>query len=593
MKLWLAQLALPVNAWLPLGLATAIPFVLFAVIVPLSRRRSRGIATALTMRTVLMLAVGFAALTAVATFAVVHTGLSELRQRHASDVRALAEALEQSPLGLAGGDAQLRLTLFLAKDAHADFAAAGANACQSLCAVSFRDPRLDARAVKAQILKVWPEAADDRRTITVGRKLYLIVGAPLKDIGGKQRSMAIVGIDASHLADQAARTGWLLIGMSYMLLVIVGLSEWKQVRRSLASRIHSITTQLRSGVADESHAYLDVDGIELRDLADTVSSYIKRSIDEKSSSDERYRQLVELAPDAVLMCSDGRIRLVNPAAVALAGARSRTDLLASPIEKFIAFDLEESADNRGALRPATWTRLDGSTLHVEVAEIADSSSDSARQYLVRDVTHRRQREAALEHRAHHDSLTGLVNRAHFETRLAELLEPHETPGKPSDAREIAVLFIDLDGFKPVNDIHGHAAGDAVLKAVAGRLRESTRGTDLVARFGGDEFAVLIEVRDPAEVAVVANRIRRALQQPMVFEGATLRVGASIGIASGPTAAESADAAADARVSAADLLKSADAAMYEAKSSGGGRHVIAERSEQSLGERPDISFPALV
>src|SRR5206468_6015018 len=113
--------------------------------------------------------------------------------------------------------------------------------------------------------------------------------------------------------------------------------------------------------------------------------------------------------------------------------------------------------------------------------------------------------------------TGLVDRARFQGRLGEILTPGAVPFEVSAPRKAAVLFIDLDGFKPINDRAGHAAGDAVLVAVAERLRESTRGTDLVARFGGDEFAVLIEVREPTEVLTVARRILRSLRQPIRYE----------------------------------------------------------------------------
>src|ERR1044071_1041651 len=117
MNLWSAQFALPVYAWAPLGLAALAPLLLLALILPLSRRRGRGIATALTLRTTVVLAVGFGLLAAVATVAVVQTGLRELRQRHATESRALADGLEKGPLGLAAGDAQLRFTLFRGKEA--------------------------------------------------------------------------------------------------------------------------------------------------------------------------------------------------------------------------------------------------------------------------------------------------------------------------------------------------------------------------------------------------------------------------------------------------------------------------------------------
>src|SRR5262249_42758112 len=155
-------------------------------------------------------------------------------------------------------------------------------------------------------------------------------------------------------------------------------------------------------------------------------------------------------------------------------------------------------------------------------------------------------------------------RARFEVLLGELLSA--APKQPGDARRVVAIYIDLDGLKPVNDTYGHAAGDAVLIAVADRLRDSTRGTDVIARLGGDQFAVLLEVRDPAEVSAGADRILAAIRKPIATADAVVSVKASLGIASTTTHAESGTS--DHTMSAAELLKAADAAMYAAKSSGG-------------------------
>jgi diguanylate cyclase (GGDEF)-like protein len=169
------------------------------------------------------------------------------------------------------------------------------------------------------------------------------------------------------------------------------------------------------------------------------------------------------------------------------------------------------------------------------------------------------------------------------------------PVEPSEQRKAAVLFIDLDGFKPINDKSGHAAGDAVLVAVAERLRESTRGTDLVARFGGDEFAVLIEVRDPTEVLTVAKRILRSLRQPIRYEANLLAVRASIGIANSADIAEldaSSASRIDGATAAADLLRRADIAMYVAKTNGGDRYAHAGEWTESPDEDSDVNFHAV-
>ncbi|MBV9493495.1 MAG: GGDEF domain-containing protein, partial [Acidobacteria bacterium] len=286
--------------------------------------------------------------------------------------------------------------------------------------------------------------------------------------------------------------------------------------------------------------------------------YIKSTLEAQKSSDERYRRLVELAPDGIIMCTKANIKFANSAALQLAGVKSRYDVVGAPISQFLEFELRNAEQAVGVPRAARWKRKDGTVLQVQVSEIADTRDGSA-QYLVRDVTEIKDREAALAHRAEHDWLTGLVNRARFESRLHELLTTTNAgPTRLGASRQVAVLFIDLDGFKPINDRYGHAAGDAVLVAVAERLKDSTRGSDLVARLGGDEFAILLEVRDHGEVTLVAERILASLERAIVHDGEEMKVGASIGVADTHVGGE-AEA-----MTAGELLHAADLAMYAVK-----------------------------
>lgn len=170
----------------------------------------------------------------------------------------------------------------------------------------------------------------------------------------------------------------------------------------------------------------------------------------------------------------------------------------------------------------------------------------------RDALHHR-----LRHLAFHDSLTGVANRAAFDEHLAAALG---APAGPS-AGPPTVVFIDLDGFKRVNDDFGHDCGDALLVAVARRLAASLREGDVVARLGGDEFSLLLHT-PPADVPNLAQRVVDALSQPFQLDAATVRVGASVGVATGSTDA-----------TGADLLRRADAAMYRAKRLGKGRYVV--------------------
>ena len=175
-----------------------------------------------------------------------------------------------------------------------------------------------------------------------------------------------------------------------------------------------------------------------------------------------------------------------------------------------------------------------------------------------DITERRRAEedlraltAVLTERAVRDPLTGLANRALFEERLRGALS--------RDARTdtaTGVLFLDLDGFKGVNDRYGHAVGDAVLQAVAERLTAGVRPSDTVARLGGDEFVVLVEDANEAGLEALAGRLAEAVRQPLPAVGMTLHVGVSVGVA----------LAAGGAADPAGLVSEADARMYDAKRS---------------------------
>jgi diguanylate cyclase (GGDEF)-like protein len=177
----------------------------------------------------------------------------------------------------------------------------------------------------------------------------------------------------------------------------------------------------------------------------------------------------------------------------------------------------------------------------------------------------------IRHQALHDGLTGLANRVLFRDRVEHAVERARRSGGL-----LALLFIDLDDFKILNDNHGHARGDEVLAAVAGRLTGVLRPVDTAARLGGDEFAVLLEdVEGESDALAVATRIADSLRQPLALADATIRVAASIGVALGRGGAESAD----------DLLRNADVAMYAAKqSSRGGAEIFRPGLRDGAAER---------
>jgi diguanylate cyclase (GGDEF)-like protein/PAS domain S-box-containing protein len=178
---------------------------------------------------------------------------------------------------------------------------------------------------------------------------------------------------------------------------------------------------------------------------------------------------------------------------------------------------------------------------------------------------RQRHELALRHAAMHDGLTGVPNRSTFFAHLESV-----TTGPP-DERRGAVLYLDLDGFKQVNDTYGHRVGDELLQIVTERISGSLRAGDLVARLGGDEFAVVLhQVADPDEAGMIAERLVTTVAEPMVIDGRPVEVGLSVGVAladrSGATVAA--------------LVEAADTALYQAKQAGKGRYRIAPASDKN-------------
>lgn len=182
--------------------------------------------------------------------------------------------------------------------------------------------------------------------------------------------------------------------------------------------------------------------------------------------------------------------------------------------------------------------------------------------VIRDVTREYKEQEAVRHQAQHDYLTGLPNRSLLVERLEQALNQASRKGSI-----LALLFLDLNRFKPINDQYGHLAGDGILQALSQRLREAKRATDTVARFGGDEFVVLVpELESRDGVLTLASKLRELVDAPFDWEGVQLQIGVSIGIALYPDHGHSADV----------LLAAADTAMYVAKQEGEGAMVVFSR-----------------
>ncbi|HEV7665073.1 MAG TPA: EAL domain-containing protein, partial [Chloroflexota bacterium] len=268
---------------------------------------------------------------------------------------------------------------------------------------------------------------------------------------------------------------------------------------------------------------------------------------------------------------NGQLESSNPAAERIFGitanamiGQSITVLLpgtaATPSELTVA--------SRGEIgkvlkREVDGRRADGTIAPLELSITAIPQAETPRFIaVVRDISERKAFEEQLRHMAFHDHLTGLPNRALFMDRVEQALGRADR-----NERSVAVLFLDLDNFKVVNDSVGHAAGDRLLTAIADRLRACLGPESTLARFGGDEFTVLLEdVRDVDEVNAIAQRIRDALQQPIRIAERDVFATVSIGIAASTPGQDT----------PGNLVRNADVAMYRAKSDGRARWVIFDR-----------------
>ena len=293
-------------------------------------------------------------------------------------------------------------------------------------------------------------------------------------------------------------------------------------------------------------------------------------------SEARFGSLVRNSSDVVtVLAPDTTIRYASPAAERILGYEphelvgTKLSYLAHPDDRaeLVAFvgrgvqhDGTHPVPMEFSIRRAeqTWIRVEAlrtNLLHdPNVGGVVLNT---------RDISERKAFERQLQHLAFHDTVTDLANRALFRDRVEHALERQQRGALP-----LAVLFLDLDDFKTVNDSLGHAAGDALLREVGGRIRTCIRAADTAARLGGDEFAVLLEDVDEATVADVADRIMHDLESPFALEGKEVFVRASMGIAFG-------DADLRGERGAEELLRNADVAMYTAKEKGKGRYQVFE------------------
>lgn len=290
-----------------------------------------------------------------------------------------------------------------------------------------------------------------------------------------------------------------------------------------------------------------------------------------ASSNTLLEDVLDAMPEATVITHAGRILHINRAFSMLFGYAPQ-DCLGTDLDALVIPDgrLHENelifyglnAEGRSCIESVRQTR-NGELIPmtVLVSRIRLGSGERGMFVTYRDLRKRKQEEARLQHVALHDGLTGLANRTLYVSRLElTMARLRRRPDRP-----FALVFMDLDGFKQVNDRLGHFAGDKLLQLVADRLVRCLRPQDTVARFGGDEFALLLnEVSGQDDLEQVLVRVQDTLGEPFTVESVPVRISASLGAA----------VASQEYGSVEEMLRDADAAMYAAKAAGKAGHVVS-------------------
>jgi diguanylate cyclase (GGDEF)-like protein/PAS domain S-box-containing protein len=346
------------------------------------------------------------------------------------------------------------------------------------------------------------------------------------------------------------------------------LEEYETVRQAKDGSLLDVAVSV-SATRDAQGRVVGASGIT-RDITAQ-----KQNEEDRRRAEARFRSLIEHGSEGILVVDrDGVIMFASPAVASIYG-QTAEELVGAQSADLVPMDTRDEARRTYEellSTPGTVVTFEDYVLHrdgqrrwVEGTTTNLLHEESVQGFVVnvRDVSERKMFEQELEHQALHDALTGLPNRALLVDRLEQALararrSPHA----------VGLLFLDLDRFKYVNDSRGHASGDELLRIVGERLRRAMRASDTVARFGGDEFVVLVEESASTDGLLAAvEQLRTALRSPFVLDGVETFITASIGIASSQPGREDPD----------ELIRDADAAMYRAKDRGRDRYEMFDPS----------------
>ncbi|RQW29694.1 diguanylate cyclase [Rhodobacteraceae bacterium CH30] len=380
-----------------------------------------------------------------------------------------------------------------------------------------------------------------------------------------KREVSALGVSNINIMALVSIAGILLIGLLALYLL--------QFR--VGRRLHHLLMAIRRIRGEGQVERLMLDGRdEVTDLAGAINELIddkNRMLHERDESEQRFASVFASSIDGMLLLRDGQACEINASAALLFHEPSPQQLLGRSLAEMLdptdmrAVQLLAMLDggvNAGDTKrcECRFRRADGSVFDCDATATVLLQNGCKLLHLhLDDITERKTILHQIRHMAFHDTLTGLVNRNLFHDRLEQALRQQQR-----DGLQFAVLFIDLDGFKAVNDRFGHAAGDALLQALSLRMSACVRSHDTLARLSGDEFALLLTgSAQPMAVLHLAKRLLAELRHPVVLGADLAQVGASIGVLLGHRGYTDAEC----------VLHDADLAMYQAKRGGRNRIVL--------------------
>ncbi len=355
---------------------------------------------------------------------------------------------------------------------------------------------------------------------------------------------------------------------SWLLLMHWGISQWQSVPDEWKTKVQDV---LGSGESREVEIQIGFKTLLLNLVPVAQMGYVDifgLDVTNRKQAEKKLQlnaQVFENATEGVMITDeDQRILDVNRAFTTITGytreeilGESARILQSGRHDQAFYEELWKSVRERGSWQGEIWDRRKNGEVYpkwLSISVVPDEKGRAVRYIgLFSDISAVKQTQEQLYHMANYDSLTGLANRRFFQDRLEQNLQEARRSGE-----KVAVMFIDLDGFKLINDNMGHRVGDALLRSVAERIRENVRDTDTVARMGGDEFTVVLpRLRDSQHAVLVAQKILSRIAEPVALETQELFTSSSIGIAVFPEDAPDVDG----------LLQSADTALYRAKERG--------------------------